>query len=89
MYGYGFRLQCRYSAHIQSTNVHICIDTIHSKIQKYFYAKKNNNVNTLKCHFLGKKLGTGVFCTTNIHVIVSSHMSYMYMCYTYLSTFLR
>ena len=26
MYGYGFRfrLQCRYSAHIQSTNVHIC-----------------------------------------------------------------
>ena len=84
MYGYRFRLQCRYSAHIQSTNVHIFIDTIHCKIQK-----NNNNVSTLKCHFLEKKIGTGVFCTTNIHVIVSSHMSYMYMCYTYLSTFLR
>lgn len=88
MYGYGFRLQCRYSAHIQSTNVHICIDTIHCKIQKIFLYKKNN-VCTLKSHFLRKKIGTGVFCTTNIHVIVSSHMSYMYMCYTYLSTFLR
>jgi hypothetical protein len=88
MYGYGFRLQCRYSAHIQSTNVHICIDTIYCKIQKYFYTKKPT-VSTLKCHFLEKKICTGVFCTTNIHVIVSSHMSYMYMCYKYLSTFLR
>ena len=73
MYGYGFRfrlIQCRYSAHIQSTNVHICIDTIHCKIHKYFYTKIKQCMY-IKKSFFKKKIGTGVFCTTNIHVIVS------------------
>ena len=33
----------------------------------------------IKMSFFRKKIGTGVFCTTDIHVIVSLHMPYMYM----------
>ena len=85
MYGYRFRLQYRYSAHIQATNVHICIDTIHCKIQKYFYTKKNN-VCTLKSHFFKKKIGTGVFCTKNIqYMLLYHHTCHTCTCVTHTS----
>jgi hypothetical protein len=55
MYGYGFRLQCRYSTHIQSTNVHICIDTIHCKNTKIFLCKKKQQCKYIKMSFFRKK----------------------------------
>ena len=85
MYGYGFRLQCRYSAHIQSTNVHICIDTIHCKIQKYFYTKKNNNVSTLKCHFLEEKKKVQVFFVQQIYMLLYRHTCHTCTCVTHTS----
>ena len=85
MYGYGFRLQCRYSAHIQSTNVHICIDTIHSKIQKYFYTKKQQCMY-IKMSFFKKKIGTGVFCTKNIqYMLLYHHTCHTCTCVTHTS----
>ena len=77
------------TVHIYNLQMYIYVQIQYTVKYKNMCIQKKQQCMYIKISLFKKKKGTGVFCTTNIHVIASSHMSYMYICYTYLSTFLR